>query len=149
MERALVPGMRPFHGRVRKRGRLFREARYTGARLGDTCEVVEEVPIGGGVVHLGAHHGSKIADRLGFVRGQTRAQQAGDGDGGNETDKRDSGRRALMARIRRWHAQIEAARISISSSLSRGMMLTGNHFDESRIYRAAHAFEQSGDWMEM
>ncbi len=52
------------------------------------------------------------------------------------------GRRALMARVRRWHAQIEAARISISSSLSRGMMITGKHFDESRIYRAADAFEE-------
>lgn len=27
-----------------------------------------------------------------------------------------------------------------------GMMLVGKHFDESTIYRAAHAFEQSGDW---
>ena len=30
-----------------------------------------------------------------------------------------------------------------------GMMLTGKHFDEPSIYRAAHAFEQSGDWKEM
>ncbi len=29
------------------------------------------------------------------------------------------------------------------------MMLIGKHFDESRIYRAAHDFERSGDWMEM
>ncbi|WP_349295365.1 amidase (plasmid) [Thioclava sp. 'Guangxiensis'] len=27
-----------------------------------------------------------------------------------------------------------------------GMMLVGKHFDEETIYRAAHAFEQSGDW---
>ncbi|GGC83063.1 amidase [Chelatococcus reniformis] len=27
-----------------------------------------------------------------------------------------------------------------------GLMLVGKHFDEPTIYRAAHAFEQSGDW---
>jgi len=27
-----------------------------------------------------------------------------------------------------------------------GMMLVGRHYDESTIYRAAHAYEQSGDW---
>ena len=27
-----------------------------------------------------------------------------------------------------------------------GLMLIGKHRDESTIYRAAHAFEQSGDW---
>ena len=27
-----------------------------------------------------------------------------------------------------------------------GMMLVGRHWDESTIYRAAHAFEKSGDW---
>jgi amidase len=27
-----------------------------------------------------------------------------------------------------------------------GMMLVGRYFDEATIYRAAHAFEQSGDW---
>jgi len=27
-----------------------------------------------------------------------------------------------------------------------GMTLIGRHFDELTIYRAAHAFEQSGDW---
>ena len=37
---------------------------------------------------------------------------------------------------------MKSARISICSSLSRGMMLTGKYFDESRIYRAAHAFEE-------
>ncbi|HLF29638.1 MAG TPA: amidase [Xanthomonadales bacterium] len=30
-----------------------------------------------------------------------------------------------------------------------GMMLVGHHFDEPAIYRAAHAFEQSGDWQSM
>lgn len=30
-----------------------------------------------------------------------------------------------------------------------GLMLAGRHWDESTIYRAAHAFEQSGDWREM
>jgi amidase len=27
-----------------------------------------------------------------------------------------------------------------------GLMLVGKHFDESSIYRAAAAFEQSADW---
>ena len=30
-----------------------------------------------------------------------------------------------------------------------GMMLVGRHFDESTIYRAAHAFEQACDWQTM
>ena len=30
-----------------------------------------------------------------------------------------------------------------------GMMLIAKHFDEASIYRAAHAFEQSGDWQKM
>jgi amidase len=30
-----------------------------------------------------------------------------------------------------------------------GLMLTGRHFDESTIYRAAHAFEQSKNWQDM
>src|ERR1700736_917090 len=30
--------------------------------------------------------------------------------------------------------------------LPAGLMLTGRHFDEPTIYRAAHAFEQSADW---
>jgi amidase len=30
-----------------------------------------------------------------------------------------------------------------------GLMLVGRHFEESTIYRAAHAFEQSGDWKKM
>jgi amidase len=34
----------------------------------------------------------------------------------------------------------------MSSGLPIGMMLVGKHFDEMTLYRAAHAFEQSGDW---
>ena len=30
-----------------------------------------------------------------------------------------------------------------------GLMLAGKHFDEPTIYRAAYAFEQSGDWKKM
>ena len=30
-----------------------------------------------------------------------------------------------------------------------GLMLVGRHFEEATIYRAAHAFEQSGDWKTM
>jgi amidase len=30
-----------------------------------------------------------------------------------------------------------------------GLMLIGRHFDEPTIYRAAHAFERSGDWTRM
>ena len=37
----------------------------------------------------------------------------------------------------------------IREELPVGMMLIGRHFDETAIYRAAHAFEQSGDWQEM
>ena len=34
----------------------------------------------------------------------------------------------------------------LSDGLPVGMMLIGRHWRESDIYRAAHAFEQSGDW---
>ena len=34
----------------------------------------------------------------------------------------------------------------MSNGLPVGMQLVGKHWDESTIYRAAHAFEQSGDW---
>ncbi len=34
----------------------------------------------------------------------------------------------------------------MSDVLPIGMMLVGRHFEESTIYRAAHAFEQAGDW---
>jgi len=34
----------------------------------------------------------------------------------------------------------------MSQGLPIGLMLTGKHYNESTIYRAAHAFEQLGDW---
>jgi amidase len=37
----------------------------------------------------------------------------------------------------------------MSQGLPIGMMLTARHFSESTIYRAAHAFEQLGDWRNM
>lgn len=36
----------------------------------------------------------------------------------------------------------------LSQGLPVGMMLIGKHYDESTVYRAAHAFEQTGDWRE-
>ena len=30
-----------------------------------------------------------------------------------------------------------------------GVMLIGKHFEEATIYRAAYAFEQSGNWKKM
>ena len=35
---------------------------------------------------------------------------------------------------------------ALSDGLPIGLMLVGKNFDEATIYRAAHAFEQSGDW---
>ncbi len=37
----------------------------------------------------------------------------------------------------------------MSDGLPVGMMLVGKHWGESTVYRAAHAFEQSGDWKTM
>ena len=37
----------------------------------------------------------------------------------------------------------------MTDGLPIGMMLVGGHWDESTIYRAAHAFEQLGDWQKM
>jgi amidase len=37
----------------------------------------------------------------------------------------------------------------MSDGLPVGLMLVGRHWDESTIYRASAAFEQSGDWMKM
>jgi amidase len=34
----------------------------------------------------------------------------------------------------------------LSDGLPVGMMLVGKHYTETTIYRAAHAFEQLGDW---
>jgi amidase len=38
---------------------------------------------------------------------------------------------------------------AMSQGLPVGMMLVGRHYSESTIYRAAHAFEQLGDWRSM
>ncbi len=35
---------------------------------------------------------------------------------------------------------------AMSEGLPVGMMLIGKHYDESTIYRIAHAFEQGSDW---
>jgi amidase len=37
----------------------------------------------------------------------------------------------------------------MADGLPVGLMLVGRHFDEMTIYRAAHAFEQDGDWKKM
>jgi len=37
----------------------------------------------------------------------------------------------------------------LGDGLPIGMMLVGKHWAESTIYRAAHAFEQAGDWQKM
>ncbi|MFQ5659422.1 MAG: amidase [Gammaproteobacteria bacterium] len=37
----------------------------------------------------------------------------------------------------------------LRNALPVGMMLAGRQFDEPTLYRAAHAFEQSGDWRQM
>jgi amidase len=37
----------------------------------------------------------------------------------------------------------------MSDGLPAGLMLVGKHWDESTVYRAAHAFEQSHDWMKV
>ncbi len=37
----------------------------------------------------------------------------------------------------------------MADGLPTGMMLVGKHFDEPTIYRAARAFEESGDWKKM
>lgn len=47
------------------------------------------------------------------------------------------------------HHPAMAVPCGISDSLPVSVMLIGRHFDEPTIYRAAHAFEQSGDWTAM
>jgi len=37
----------------------------------------------------------------------------------------------------------------LSEGLPIGMMLVGANYGELKIYQAAHAFEQSGDWRSM
>ena len=38
---------------------------------------------------------------------------------------------------------------AMTDGLPVGLMLVAKHYDESTIYRAAHAFEQLGDWQQM
>jgi amidase len=37
----------------------------------------------------------------------------------------------------------------MADGLPVGLMLIGAHYDEATVYRAAHAFEQSHDWMKV
>ena len=71
----------------------------------------------------------------------------------------DAGRAEKVARAMDMFANTVSADIThhpamsipcgMREGLPVGMMLTGKHFDEPTIYRAAHAFEQSGDWQAM
>jgi amidase len=47
------------------------------------------------------------------------------------------------------HHPAMAIPCGMSDGLPVSMMLVGKHFDEPAIYRAAFAFEQSGDWKAM
>ncbi len=47
------------------------------------------------------------------------------------------------------HHPAMAIPCGMSKGLPVSMMLVGKHFDESTIYRAAHGFEQGGDWKKM
>jgi amidase len=47
------------------------------------------------------------------------------------------------------HHPAMAIPCGMSDGLPVSLMLVGRHFDEQTIYRAAHAFEQSDDWMRM
>ncbi len=47
------------------------------------------------------------------------------------------------------HHPAMAIPCGMSDGLPVSAMLVGRHFDEPTIYRAAHAFEQAGDWREM
>jgi amidase len=47
------------------------------------------------------------------------------------------------------HHPAMAVPCGMSDGLPVSMMLVGRHFDEPTIYRAAHAFEQAGDWKRM
>ena len=47
------------------------------------------------------------------------------------------------------HHPAMAIPCGMSDGLPISMMLIGKHFDESTIYRAAYAFEQSDDWKSM
>ena len=71
----------------------------------------------------------------------------------------DAGRVEKVERAMEMFANTVAADITHHPSMSVpcglreglpvGMMLTAKHFAEPVIYRAAHAFEQSGDWQAM
>ncbi|MCG8691228.1 MAG: hypothetical protein MI806_08460, partial [Minwuiales bacterium] len=47
------------------------------------------------------------------------------------------------------HHPAMAIPCGMSDGLPVSMMLVGKHYDELTIYRAAHAFEQAGDWKAM
>jgi amidase len=47
------------------------------------------------------------------------------------------------------HHPAMAIPCGMSDGLPVSLMLVGRHFDEPAIYRAAHAFEQSDDWMKL
>ncbi len=47
------------------------------------------------------------------------------------------------------HHPAMAVPCGMSDGLPVSVMLIGRHFDEPTLYRAAHTFEQSGDWMAM
>jgi amidase len=47
------------------------------------------------------------------------------------------------------HHPAMAIPCGMSDGLPVSLMLVGRHFDEQTIYRAAHAFEQSDEWMRM
>jgi len=47
------------------------------------------------------------------------------------------------------HPAMTVAVRALSDGLPAGLMPIGKAFDESTIHRAAHAFEQSHDWMKV
>ena len=47
------------------------------------------------------------------------------------------------------HPAMTVAVPALSDGLPAGLMPIGKAFDESTIHRAAHAFEQSHDWMKV
>ena len=47
------------------------------------------------------------------------------------------------------HHPAMACPCGMSEGLPVSLMLVAKHFDEATIYRAAHAFEQAGDWQDM
>ena len=47
------------------------------------------------------------------------------------------------------HGPAMAIPCGMADGLPVSVMLIGKHWDEPTIYRAAHAFEQAGDWKTM